>query len=173
MKTVKKIRLNRILFFLPLVIFVNVSVTPLQTQIVRDHRTKKVTDPYTRLKNEAKKTAVQKSEMTPVVITANNKKLTRIPSSIGQLTALEVLNINSNNLESLPATLGNINYLTTITAANNNLNTVPSELGQLTNLTLLSLTQNPITSIPQEVCDLQPSNGGILTLLTDQGEGCN
>ena len=109
----------------------------------------------------------------PTVITINNKNLIRLPIEIGELTTLETLNVNENNLESLPATLANINTLNVITAANNNLSTVPSEFGLMTNLALLSLTNNPLTGIPQEVCDLQTSNGGILTILNDPNEGCN
>ncbi len=109
----------------------------------------------------------------PIVITMNNKNLTRLPLSISQLNSLESLNINGNNLESLPETIAAINTLNTITAANNELETVPSGFGLMGNLALLSLTNNPITSIPQEVCDLQTSNGGILTILTDPNEGCN
>ena len=109
----------------------------------------------------------------PKVITMNNKNLTRIPESISSLSSLETFNVNNNNLESLPAALGSINSLGAITAASNQLSTVPSELGQLSNLALLSITNNPITSIPEEVCNLQISNGGILTILADPGEGCN
>ena len=109
----------------------------------------------------------------PTVITMNNKNLSRIPDEIFALNALETLDANNNNLESLPVFLGSIETLAVLTLASNQLNTVPSELGQLSNLALLSLTQNPLNSIPQEVCDLQKSNGGILTLLTDPGEGCN
>jgi len=109
----------------------------------------------------------------PTGITMNNKNLSRIPLSIASLSSLESLNINGNNLESLPATIANINTLNVITAANNNLSTVPPEFGIMSGLALLSITDNPITSIPQEVCDLQTSNGGILTILTDPNEGCN
>lgn len=108
----------------------------------------------------------------PITITMNNKNLTRLPLNISQLSSLESLNVNANNLTSLPATLATINTLNTITAANNELSTIPSEFGLMDNLTLLSITQNPITTIPQEVCDLQTSNGGILTILADLGEGC-
>lgn len=109
----------------------------------------------------------------PVSITANNKNLTRIPSEIRALTELESININSNNLSSLPNSLGDLDNLSIITAASNQISTVPAELAQLNNLALLSLTQNPITSIPQVVCNRRTSNGGILTILTDPGEGCN
>jgi Leucine-rich repeat (LRR) protein len=109
----------------------------------------------------------------PKTITINNKNITRIPDNIDQLTGLENLNVNNNNLEAIPSSIGNINTLVILTLASNQLSTVPSELGQLTGLALLSLTSNPITSIPTEVCDLQTSNGGILTIISDAGEGCN
>ncbi len=67
-----KTKLKRNLICLIIGLFVTVYVSPLQAQIVRDHRTKKTSDPFTRLKTEAKKTAVQKSKMTSVQITVNN-----------------------------------------------------------------------------------------------------
>ncbi|MBD0778974.1 leucine-rich repeat domain-containing protein [Maribacter sp. ANRC-HE7] len=109
----------------------------------------------------------------PKTITMNNKNLTRIPKNINRINSLETLDANSNNLESLPASLGSIETLAVLTLASNQLNTVPPELGQLNNLALLSITNNPITSLPQEVCDMQTTNGGILTILTDPGEGCD
>ena len=41
MKTVIKFRLDRVLFFLLLVFFVVVLATPLQAQVIQNHRTKK------------------------------------------------------------------------------------------------------------------------------------
>lgn len=109
----------------------------------------------------------------PIVITMNNKSLKRLPLTMAQLTSLESLNVNGNSLESLPATISVINTLNTITAANNALSTIPQEFGFMSGLALLSITDNPITNIPQEVCNLQISNGGILTILTDPGEECD
>jgi len=109
-------------------------------------------------------------------ITANNKNLVRISGGIDALTSLEVLNLNGNSFNgsgALTADIGNISSLTTLTLGGTGINTVPASFGDLSNLTLLSLTDNPITSIPQSVCDLQISNGGILTILTDPGEGCD
>ena len=108
----------------------------------------------------------------PKAIIINNKNLTRIPDNMGQLTALETLNVDGNNLTSLPTSLGKMSVLSVISANNNNLSTVPSAIGSLDNLSILSLLENPITSLPQEVCDLQRSNGGLLTISTDPGEGC-
>lgn len=109
----------------------------------------------------------------PTEMTMNNKNLTRIPEDINVFGDLEVLNINSNDISSFPEVSTNLRKLTTITAASNNLTTVPDSFQLLTNLTLLSITNNPISSIPAEVCELQISNGGILTILADAGEGCN
>lgn len=106
-------------------------------------------------------------------ITANDKNLARLPTSIGQLSSLEVLTVSDNSFGSIPSSIGDINTLAILTLHTTNINTVPSSLGQLNNLVFLQLKGNPITSIPQEVCDLQISNGGILEILTDPGEGCD
>jgi Leucine-rich repeat (LRR) protein len=107
-----------------------------------------------------------------VNIDVANKNLSRLPTIIGALTSLEIILATNNDISEVPTSLGLIDALLVLEFGNNNLNTVPSELGQLSNLQLLTLTDNPITSIPQEVCDLQISNGGNLTILTDSGEGC-
>ncbi|MDV7139376.1 hypothetical protein R3X28_10840 [Maribacter sp. TH_r10] len=72
MKTTTILKLKRNLIGLSIGILALAFSSPLQSQVVRDHRTKKETDPYTRLKNEAKKTAVQKSRMSPIEISQND-----------------------------------------------------------------------------------------------------
>jgi Leucine-rich repeat (LRR) protein len=109
----------------------------------------------------------------PEVITMNNKNLSRLPGNLDQLTSLKTLHASQNPFGSIPSSIGNIGTLGVLTLHKTNLSTVPSELGQLTNLALLTLTDNPITSIPKSVCDRQISKGGILTILTDSGEGCD
>lgn len=108
----------------------------------------------------------------PIELSLDNTNLVRVPDDIDFLGDLEALHLSNNTIESLPATIGNMNSLQVINMSVNALNTVPDSFGQLSNLVYLILTANPITSIPQEVCDLQISNGGILTILTDEGEGC-
>ncbi len=107
-------------------------------------------------------------------ITLNNKGLTAIPSYIDQLTELESLTMSNNPLgdSGVPASIGNINTLLGLFLSSTNITTVPSEFGQLSNLALLVIRDNPITSIPQSVCNLQTSNGGMLSILTDSG-ACN
>mgnify|MGYP001051470214 CR=1 FL=1 len=109
----------------------------------------------------------------PTGLRISNKNLTRLPDFIGVFTSLDIIIANNNSIEEIPTSLGSSSLLVTLEFGNNKLNTLPLELGQLNNLQLLNLTNNPITSIPQEVCDLQTSNGGILTILTDPNEGCN
>lgn len=112
----------------------------------------------------------------PKTITANNKNLVLIPLGVSGLTSLEVLNINNNSFGgpiALTPDIGDISTLVSLTLGTTGINTFPASFGNLENLTSLSLTDNPITSIPQEVCDLQISNGGILTIFTDPGEECD
>ena len=67
----------------------------------------------------------------------DNQLTGEIPSTIGNLTNLEVLNLRSNQLTG----------------------EIPSEIGQLTNLTQLVLIENQLTGdIPSEVCDLVVTN---------------
>ncbi len=108
----------------------------------------------------------------PVIITANNMKLLRFPDNFSALASLEIMHISQNAFAFIPGFLGEMNSFTVLTFHDTNISTVPASFGQLTNLALLTLTGNPITSIPQSVCNLQQSNGGILTILTDPGEGC-
>jgi len=112
------------------------------------------------------------SSSNPTEMIFNNKNLTRLPESMNVFGDLEVLSINNNTISSFPEVNTNLLKLTTITAASNNFTTVPESFQVLTNLTLLSITNNPISTIPQGVCDLQIANGGVLTILTDPGEGC-
>ncbi|WP_108809019.1 leucine-rich repeat domain-containing protein [Aquimarina spinulae] len=109
----------------------------------------------------------------PTGLRISNKNLTRLPDFIGVLTSLDIILANNNSIEDIPTSLGNVSPLVVLEFGNNKLATVPSELGQLGNLQLLNLTNNPLINIPTEVCDLQTSNGGILTIISDTGEGCN
>jgi len=72
METVMKLKLKRNLVCLAIGLFAFVYVSPLQSQVVRDHRKKVENDPYAKLKIAAKKTTVQKSKMKPVKITVND-----------------------------------------------------------------------------------------------------
>jgi len=81
MKRTAKLKRNRNIICLVIGLVIGIYLSPVQSQVVRDHRTKKVEDPFTRLKKVAQNSTVQKSKMSPVEVTTNNShyKLTRKP----------------------------------------------------------------------------------------------
>ncbi|MFK5973984.1 MAG: hypothetical protein QM485_12005 [Flavobacteriaceae bacterium] len=84
-----------------------------------------------------------------------------------------VLNIHNSNLHRLPNNIYFLEDVEVIGVNENQLITVPANLSQLSKLVSLTLEDNPINTIPQSVCNQQVSSGGMLTILTDFGEGCN
>ena len=95
-----------------------------------------------------------------------------IPSSLGNLTNLEFLNLRGNQLTgSIPSSLGNLTNLETLHLDNNQLTgSIPSSLGNLRNLTYLYLDRNQLTgSIPSSLGNL--TNLGILVLRSNQLTG--
>jgi hypothetical protein len=80
-----------------------------------------------------------------------------IPSTLGNLTNLEYLYLESNHIHgSIPPKIGNMKNLTTLYLWNNSLiGPIPSTLGNLTHLQILSLHSNQISgSIPPELGNL-------------------
>jgi internalin A len=78
-------------------------------------------------------------------------ELTSVPESIGQLTALQVLNLYSNQLTSVPENLGRLTVLQELRLDNNRLTSVPENLGRLTVLQELRLDNNRLTSVPESL----------------------
>ncbi|MFP5039570.1 leucine-rich repeat domain-containing protein [Parasediminibacterium sp. JCM 36343] len=86
-----------------------------------------------------------------------NNLIGRIPVSIGNLGALQVLELDNNKLTgSIPSSLGNLTSLTQIDFTTNKLTgNIPSSLGKLTNLTSLSLGANALNdTIPPSLANL-------------------
>jgi len=77
--------------------------------------------------------------------------LRRYNTEIGQLTALQTLELNSNRLTSVPPELWNLNSLQTFDLSSNDLTSVPPALGRLTALQSLNLGFNELTSVPAEL----------------------
>ncbi len=93
-----------------------------------------------------------------------NRLRGEIPSSLSGLQALDTLNLSANQLSgSIPPELGQMPALLGLYLATNNLTgSIPSELGDLTTLTQLSLWNNQLTGqIPSELSQLSA-----LTLLS-------
>ena len=76
------------------------------------------------------------------------------PAEIGQLTALEWLDLDENELTSIPAEIGQLKALTVLVLNGNQLTSLPAEIGQLVSLTRLGLHNNKLTSVPAEIGQL-------------------
>ena len=79
----------------------------------------------------------------------NNILTGPIPAELGQLTTLETLNLRSNSLTgSIPAALGDLNGLTHLNLGANSFEgiSIPAELGQLTTLRVLHLDNSLLIS---------------------------
>jgi internalin A len=81
-------------------------------------------------------------------------ELTRLPRSIGQLAALQTLNIHHNPLTELPESIGQLTALRTLSLHNNKLTSLPESIGQLTVLRELDLEYNQLTSLPESIGQL-------------------
>ncbi len=87
----------------------------------------------------------------------NNDLAGSIPSSIGDLTNLDLLNLSSNQLTgTIPSEIGNLANLTDLWLDGNQLTgTIPTQIGALTNLAFLYLRNNQLTgTIPPEIGNL-------------------
>lgn len=73
---------------------------------------------------------------------SNNKLTGSLPSQIGNLKKLKILDLSNNNFTGVPAEIGHINSLEVLNLSNNNLTGLPNELGELSNLKLLDLSGN-------------------------------
>jgi len=77
----------------------------------------------------------------------NNNLTGPLPSSIGNLTALQILSLSVNRRSgSIPPEMGNLSHLTQLYLAQNQLSgSIPVQIGNLTNLTQLNLQVNQLT----------------------------
>jgi internalin A len=77
--------------------------------------------------------------------------LISVPTEIGGLKALTVLDLSDNQLTLLPSEISRLTELTTLDLSRNQLTTLPSEIGRLMALKELYLQQNPALGIPDSV----------------------
>ncbi|MBX2821035.1 MAG: T9SS type A sorting domain-containing protein [Rhodothermaceae bacterium] len=79
-----------------------------------------------------------------------------IPPEIGDLTALEILDLNENNLNAhIPAEMGNLVNLKELYLASNSLRgSIPPEIGNLTKLEILQIQDNEVRFLPAELGNL-------------------
>jgi len=83
-----------------------------------------------------------------------SKRLTSLPSEIGQLTQLTDLNLTYNQLSTLPPEIGQLTHLTLLDLRYNELTALPKEIGKLTQLKELNLYSNQLMALPTEIGQL-------------------
>jgi leucine-rich repeat protein SHOC2 len=111
-----------------------------------------------------------------------NRGLTMLPDSIGNLTDLTSLNLYGNSLTSLPESIGKLSKLVELSLGTNQLTSLPISISKLTRLVSLALSRNQFTTLPDRIADLSnltrlylndnqlislPANIGDLTKLTE------
>ena len=86
----------------------------------------------------------------------SNRKLDKLDMSIFNRTELEALNVSSNSLPgALPSQIGNLKNLKILNASNNNFTGIPAEVGQLSQLEILDFSNNNLTGLPNELGNLK------------------
>lgn len=65
-----------------------------------------------------------------------------LPSEIGKLVKLEILNVSDNPMTGIPAEIGQLSKLRILNYADNQITGLPNELGKLQNLELFDLSGN-------------------------------
>ena len=95
------------------------------------------------------------TNMNTVVLNLSRKNLTNLPSSIGKLKQLRILDLEDNRLNSLPSSIGNLKNLIYIGLEGNRLNSLPESIFKLKKLQELRLSQNYLESVPRQIGNLK------------------
>jgi Leucine-rich repeat (LRR) protein len=86
----------------------------------------------------------------------SGRNLDKLDMSIFERSELESLNVSGNNLSgALPSQIGNLKNLKILNASNNDFTGVPAEVGRLSKLEILDLSNNNLTGLPYELGDLK------------------
>ncbi|KAI0980186.1 hypothetical protein GJ496_008193 [Pomphorhynchus laevis] len=85
----------------------------------------------------------------------NHNKLFVLPTSIGFLRTLEVLNADNNNLKTLSPSIGSCVGLRILSLQCNEIEALPDELGYLSKLQILNVVCNKLTVLPYSFVKLR------------------
>ncbi len=89
------------------------------------------------------------------VLDLSSNNLVYVHKNIGKLENLSMLRIDDNKLQSLPPEIGNLNALTFLNLSNNKLQFLPSGFEGVKNLNILYLNNNKLQTIPSEIGKLK------------------
>ena len=81
-------------------------------------------------------------------------RVEEVPEWIGELTALERLDLSHNGLKSLPTQIGNLKALKSLDLRRNELESLPESIVELTVLERLDLSYNQLKSLPTQIGNL-------------------
>ncbi|EPX71942.1 CCR4-Not complex subunit Ccr4 [Schizosaccharomyces octosporus yFS286] len=98
----------------------------------------------------------------------NHNKLSRLPSEIGKLRNLVILDASGNNIKAIPPELGLLTELREVLLFDNMIAVIPPELGTLYQLKILGVEGNPL----QDVYKSQLMETGTTGLITALRDGC-
>jgi len=91
------------------------------------------------------------------LLLSSNSLVGSLPSQLGGLTALQVLDVGSNSIAgSIPSQLGSLTNLNTLDLSSNDIaGSLPSSLGSMSSLTSLDVSGNSLTgSVPSSLCNV-------------------
>ncbi len=74
-----------------------------------------------------------------------------LPAAVGDLAALEYLNLGSNQITGVPGQIGRLRQLVSLSIDNNQLTTLPRGFTNLRALEYLNLDNNQLTALPAEI----------------------
>ena len=77
-----------------------------------------------------------------------------IPTEIGDLDSLSVLDISNNMINSIPASIGNLKTLETLDMSVCSINSLPPEIGGLSDLKYFDIHNTQIATLPEEIGNL-------------------
>lgn len=86
----------------------------------------------------------------------HGKGLTKVPAEIFARTDIRELDLSDNALkDSLPSELGRLTGLEVLDVSGNAMTGLPAEVGRLSNLRILDVSDNRLTGLPLEIGDLR------------------
>ena len=89
-----------------------------------------------------------------VELSISGANLSVIPSSISNLSQINVLDLSNNSIETVPDSIGQLNNLVTLNLNSNQLNDLPESITEITKLTSLDISSNTtLTEISTTICE--------------------